>query len=168
MTIVRLDTTAGAISIELNTQAAPATSANFLTYCEENFYAGTLFHRVINNFMVQGGGLTPDMRNKPNSRAPIANEADNGLKNVKGSVAMARTGDPHSATNQFFINVADNAFLDHRAKTNDGWGYAVFGKVVEGMDVVDAIRKVGTTSAGGHQDVPREPIEILGCKILAQ
>ena len=135
LSMIKLTTTLGTIAIELDFENAPNTAANFQQYCEEGFYEGTIFHRVINGFMVQGGGMTSDMSQK-STREPIENEADNGLKNVKGSLAMARTGDPHSATAQFFINVSDNDFLDHTGKNQQGWGYAVFGKVVDGMDVV--------------------------------
>lgn len=162
--MIKLTTTLGTIAIALDFENAPNTAANFKQYCEEGFYEGTIFHRVINGFMIQGGGMTADMAQKP-TRAPIENEADNGLQNVKGSLAMARTGDPHSATAQFFINVADNDFLNYSSKTPQGWGYAVFGEVVEGMDVVDAIKTVQTGSHGGHRDVPVEPIVIEKCEI---
>ena len=158
--IVVFDTTMGQIKIELDMQNAPNTSENFLAYVDDGYFVGTTFHRVIPNFMIQGGGITEDMQDKPSKRAPIKNEANNGLKNDRGTVAMARTGDPHSATSQFFINHADNAFLNHTAETMQGWGYAVFGKVVDGMDVVDAIAEVQTGNKGGHQNVPVEPIII--------
>jgi cyclophilin family peptidyl-prolyl cis-trans isomerase len=158
--IVVFETTMGQIKIELDMQNAPNTSENFLAYVDDGYFVGTTFHRVIPNFMIQGGGITEDMQDKPSKRAPIKNEANNGLKNDRGTVAMARTGDPHSATSQFFINHADNAFLNHTAETMQGWGYAVFGKVVDGMDVVDAIAEVQTGNKGGHQNVPVEPIII--------
>jgi len=149
----------GDITIELDIEHAPVSAKNFLRYCEDGFYEGTIFHRVIKGFMVQGGGLTADMDEKP-TRAGIVNEANRGLKNVVGSIAMARTDAPHSATGQFFINLANNSFLDHTATTNAGWGYAVFGKVTAGMDVIKKIEKVKTTSVAGHDDVPRDPIVI--------
>jgi cyclophilin family peptidyl-prolyl cis-trans isomerase len=158
--IVLFDTTMGQIKIELDMQNAPNTSENFLAYVDDGYFVGTTFHRVIPNFMIQGGGITEDMQDKPSKRAPIQNEANNGLKNDRGTLAMARTGDPHSATSQFFINHADNAFLNFTGETTQGWGYAVFGKVVDGMDVVDAIAKVQTGNKGGHQNVPVEPIVI--------
>lgn len=157
---VMMETSLGTITIELWPDKAPATVANFLRYVEEGFYEGTIFHRVINNFMIQGGGMDEKLYPKP-SLAPIRNEADNGLKNEPYTVAMARTGDPHSATNQFFINVADNKFLNHKAKTADGWGYAVFGKVVAGKDVVDRIKTSVTASKGPYDDVPVKPVVIL-------
>ena len=157
--MITLTTNMGDISIELDFDKAPITAANFLQYARDDFYTGTIFHRVINGFMVQGGGMDADMREKA-SREPIENEADNGLKNEIGSLAMARTGEPHSASSQFFINVADNGFLNHSGKNMQGWGYAVFGKVVDGMDVVEAIKGVKTGSAGHHQDVPEDAIEI--------
>jgi peptidyl-prolyl cis-trans isomerase B (cyclophilin B) len=163
---VQFETTKGTFIVELEPQKAPATSQNFLTYVRDGYYVDTTFHRVIPNFMIQGGGLTADMHEKPGGKAPIQNEADNGLKNERGTLAMARTSDPHSATSQFFINVKDNDFLDHRSKDMRGWGYAVFGRVVEGMDVVDAIVAVPTTSKAGHQDVPAEPIVITGVSEL--
>jgi len=149
----------GDITIELDIEHAPVSARNFLRYCEDGFYEGTIFHRVIKGFMVQGGGLTADMDEKP-TRAGIVNEANRGLKNIVGSIAMARTDAPHSATGQFFINLANNSFLDHTATTNAGWGYAVFGKVTAGMDVIKKIEKVKTTSVAGHDDVPRDPIVI--------
>lgn len=149
----------GDITIELDVERAPVSAKNFLRYCQEGFYEGTIFHRVIKGFMVQGGGLTADMDEKL-TRAGIVNEANRGLKNVVGSIAMARTDAPHSATGQFFINLANNSFLDHTATTNAGWGYAVFGKVTAGMDVIKKIERVKTTSVAGHDDVPREPIVI--------
>jgi peptidyl-prolyl cis-trans isomerase B (cyclophilin B) len=159
MTKVRLTTSAGPIVLELDDENAPASTANFLEYVRAGHYDNTVFHRVIDGFMIQGGGMEPGMKQKP-TRKPIANEAGNGLKNRKYTVAMARTGDPHSATAQFFINVADNAFLDHKGPSPQGWGYAVFGKVVEGADVVDKIKGVATGSKGGHQDVPVDDVVI--------
>ncbi len=156
---VVLETSKGQIVIELYLQKAPETVVNFLDYVDAKFYDGTLFHRVIPNFMIQGGGFTSDMKRKP-GKGPIKNEADRGLKNDRGTIAMARTGDPHSATAQFFINSANNDFLDHKNKTQQGWGYAAFGKVIEGMDVIDAISAVKTTKRGGFRDVPVEPIVI--------
>ena len=159
---VLLETTMGNITIELDMQNAPATSENFLAYVEDGYYLDTIFHRVIPNFMIQGGGITSDMQDKPSSRAPIENEANNGLKNERGTLAMARTSDPHSATSQFFINHVDNDFLNFTSESMQGWGYAVFGKVVDGMDVVDAIAQVATGNKGGHQNVPNETITITG------
>jgi cyclophilin family peptidyl-prolyl cis-trans isomerase len=156
---VVLDTTKGKIVIELYLQNAPETVVNFLSYVDAKFYDGTIFHRVIPNFMIQGGGFTADMQRKP-GKAPIKNEADKGLKNERGTIAMARTGDPHSATAQFFINTVDNDFLNHKNKTQQGWGYAAFGKVIEGMDVVDAISAVKTTRYQQFRDVPAEPVVI--------
>jgi peptidyl-prolyl cis-trans isomerase B (cyclophilin B) len=163
--MIRMQTTMGAIDIELDYEKAPLTAKNFEQYVRDGFYDGTLFHRVINNFMIQGGGLTPDMANKP-TRDPIKNEADNGLKNVNGSIAMARTGDPHSATAQFFINVKDNSFLDFKSADSNGWGYCVFGKVVNGMDVVDKIKVLPTTGKKGHQDVPVDDIIIEKAEVI--
>ncbi len=160
--IVLFETTMGNIKIELDMQNAPNSSENFLAYVDDGYYIGTTFHRVIPNFMIQGGGITADMQDKPSSRAPIQNEANNGLKNDRGTLAMARTSDPHSATSQFFINHADNAFLNFTGESMQGWGYAVFGRVVEGMDVVDAIAQVATGNKGGHQNVPLETITITG------
>lgn len=157
---VLLETTMGEITIELDMQNAPNTSANFLAYVDDGYFVDTIFHRVIPNFMVQGGGLTADMQEKPNKLAAIQNEANNGLKNDRGTLAMARTGDPHSATSQFFINHNDNAFLNFSSESTQGWGYAVFGKVIDGMDVVDAIAGVQTANSGGNQDVPVETITI--------
>jgi len=156
---VKLTTSMGDIVLELDRSAAPKTVANFLAYVKDGHYNGTIFHRVIAGFMIQGGGFTADMRRKP-TRAPIRNEADNGLSNRIGTIAMARTNDPHSASAQFFINVKDNDFLDHRAKSAKGWGYCVFGKVVDGMNVVRAIEHVKTTSRAGMRDVPRTPVVI--------
>ncbi len=163
---VLLETSMGNITIQLDTENAPTTSANFLAYVDDGYFVETIFHRVIPNFMIQGGGITADMKDKPNKRAPIQNEANNSLKNDRGTLAMARTGDPHSATAQFFINLADNAFLNYSSETMQGWGYAVFGKVTDGMDVVDAIAGVNTGSKGGHQDVPLETITITGVSRL--
>ena len=163
---ILLETTMGSITIELDTQNAPITSANFLAYVDDGYFVDTTFHRVIPNFMIQGGGITADMRDKPSKRAAIQNEANNGLKNDRGTLAMARTGDPHSATSQFFINHNDNTFLNFSSETPQGWGYAVFGKVTEGMDIVDAIAKVSTGNKGGHQDVPVETITITAASRL--
>ena len=157
--MITFRTTMGDISIESDFEKAPISSANFLNYAKENFYNDTVFHRVINGFMVQGGGMTSDMQQKE-TKAPIENEADNGLKNDIGTIAMARTADPHSASSQFFINVSNNDFLNHSGKNMQGWGYAVFGKVSEGMDVIEKIKAVATGSVFGHQDVPVDPIEI--------
>lgn len=157
--VVELHTGKGMIVIELDQEKAPITSENFVRYVRDGFYDGTIFHRVIRNFMIQGGGMTPDMKEK-DTREPIRNEADNGLPNVKYSIAMARTNDPHSASAQFFINTKDNAFLNHKAPAGAAWGYCVFGKVIEGMDVVEAIEAVPTHSAGFHDDVPVEPVLI--------
>ena len=156
---IQISTRLGDIVVELNAEAAPKTVANVLAYVDEGFYDGTLFHRVIPGFMIQGGGLTPDMANKPN-KAPVENEATNGLPNVRGSIAMARTPNPHSATSQFFINLKDNAFLNYTSSTPNGWGYCVFGKVVDGMHVVDAIATEPTGMRAGHSDVPREDVLI--------
>jgi len=165
---VRLDTTLGPITLELAEDKAPKTVANFLEYTRQGFYNGTIFHRVIKDFMIQGGGFTADFQQK-STRAPIANEADNGLKNLRGTVAMARTADPGSATAQFFINVKDNAALDYKSATPQGWGYAVFGKVIEGMDTVDKIRKVATGAGGPggrFSDVPAKPVLINSAVLL--
>jgi peptidyl-prolyl cis-trans isomerase B (cyclophilin B) len=156
---IEMKTNKGLIVLELNEGKAPATVKNFLTYAKEGFYDGTVFHRVINGFMIQGGGFTPDMVQKP-THDPIQNEAHNGLKNDIGTIAMARTPDPHSATAQFFINLVDNDFLNHTGQTPRGWGYCVFGKVVGGMDVVQEIAKVATGQSGPHGDVPKEPVVI--------
>ncbi|MGA0290128.1 MAG: peptidylprolyl isomerase [Pseudohongiellaceae bacterium] len=157
--MIIFNTNHGPISIELDSEKAPKSAENFLQYAKEGFYNGTIFHRVIDGFMIQGGGFEPGMSQKAN-HDPIDNEADNGLSNVTGTLAMARTAEPHSATSQFFINVSDNFFLDHRGKTAQGWGYAVFGKVVDGMDVVNKIKSCQTTSRAGHQDVPVDDIII--------
>jgi peptidyl-prolyl cis-trans isomerase B (cyclophilin B) len=159
MVTVRMETTKGNIVLELDGNKAPDTVVNFVSYAKAGFYDGTIFHRVIPGFMIQGGGFTPEMQQKP-TNAPIKIEADNGLKNNTGTIAMARTSDPNSATAQFFINVKDNTFLNHTAPTPQGWGYAVFGKVVDGMDVVHSIEKVSTGNRGGHQDVPQEAVII--------
>lgn len=158
-------TTHGDVHIELNHEKAPSTAANFEQYVRDGFYNGVIFHRVIHNFMIQGGGFEPGMVQKE-TRDPIDNEADNGLSNVAGSIAMARTMDPHSASAQFFINVNDNTFLDHTAKTTEGWGYTVFGKVVEGMDVVEKIKMVETTTRAGHQDVPVDDVVIESAEVV--
>ncbi|MEX3946438.1 peptidylprolyl isomerase [Paraburkholderia sp. EG287A] len=157
--MVELHTNHGVIKLELNAEKAPKTVANFLNYVKNGHYDGTVFHRVIDGFMIQGGGFDAGMKQKP-TEAPIENEANNGLKNERGSIAMARTNDPHSASAQFFINVADNDFLNHSSPTPQGWGYAVFGKVVEGLEVVDKIKKVKTGSKGFHQDVPVDDVVI--------
>ena len=162
---VLLSTSLGDITLELDAVKAPASSSNFLTYAAFGHFDGTIFHRVIPGFMIQGGGFTADITQKA-TKAPIANEADNGCKNERGTVAMARTSEPHSATSQFFINLENNAFLDHKAKTAQGWGYAVFGKVVEGIDVVDQIAQVPTGKQGPHSDVPREPVSVDRVTVL--
>ena len=159
MSKVKLTTNHGAITIELDDAKAPATVQNFLSYVRTDFYSNTVFHRVIDGFMIQGGGFEPGMRQKP-TQAPIKNEAQNGLKNDRYTIAMARTNDPHSATAQFFINVKDNDFLNHTAPSAQGWGYCVFGKVSEGTEVVDKIKGVKTGSKGVHQDVPAEDVVI--------
>jgi cyclophilin family peptidyl-prolyl cis-trans isomerase len=164
---VKLTTSVGDIVLELDRTAAPKTVANFLAYIKDGHYDGTIFHRVIAGFMIQGGGFTADMQRKP-TRAPIRNEADNGLTNRTGTIAMARTNDPHSASAQFFINVKDNDFLDHRAKSSKGWGYCVFGRVVEGMNVVRAIENVKTTSRSGMRDVPRTPVVIKQATLVIE
>ena len=163
-TRVTFETTMGAFTVELDEAKAPETAVNFIQYVEDDFYTGTIFHRVIDGFMVQGGGLDAEMNNKP-TRAPVNNEADNGLNNVTATVAMARTGDPHSATAQFFINVKDNHFLDHKSPSPEGWGYCVFARVVEGMDTVETIKAVATGSRGGMSDVPDEVIVITATTI---
>jgi peptidyl-prolyl cis-trans isomerase B (cyclophilin B) len=157
--MIVLHTSAGDITLELDYEKAPKSALNFQRYAERGHYDGTIFHRVIGNFMIQGGGFEVGMQQKKVGN-PIENEADNGLPNVIGTVAMARTTEPHSATAQFFINVADNAFLNHSAKNPQGWGYAVFGKITEGMDVVETIKACETATSGGHQDVPLEDIVI--------
>ena len=160
MTQVTIKTSVGDIQLELNDEKAPISVENFKTIANSGYYEGTIFHRVINGFMVQGGGLTADMNNKSSGTAPIQNEANNGLSNDRGTIAMARTMDPHSATSQFFINHKDNGFLNHTGETSQGWGYAVFGVVTDGMDVVDQIAEVATGSSGAYQDVPQELITI--------
>ena len=157
--MVKLQTNHGAITLDLDAKNAPDTVANFLEYVKAGFFDNTVFHRVIDGFMVQGGGFEPGMKQKA-TRAPVKNEASNGLKNDKYTIAMARTSDPHSATAQFFINVADNGFLNHTAQTAQGWGYCVFGKVAEGTEVVDKITKVRTGTSGMHQDVPADDVII--------
>lgn len=163
--MIRLHTNKGIIDIELDFDKAPNTAKNFQQYVEEGFYNGVIFHRVIPNFMIQGGGMESGLKEKT-TRAPIANEADNGLKNDRGTIAMARTSDPHSASAQFFINLKDNDFLNHTGKTAQGWGYAVFGKVVAGMEVVDSIATVKTGRLGYHSDVPTEDIVIEKAEII--
>jgi len=158
--VVKLQTNFGEITLTLDAEKAPITVANFLRYVDNGFYSNVIFHRVINNFMIQGGGFDTDMVQKE-TLAEIKNEADNGLTNDKYTIAMARTSAPHSASSQFFINVADNEFLNHTAPTGSGWGYCVFGKVTAGMDVIDQMKKVATTSRKGHQDVPVEALIIL-------
>lgn len=160
-----IETNQGTIELELDEQKAPKTVANFVQYAEKGFYNQTIFHRVIDNFMIQGGGLTENLLQKPTDKA-IINEADNGLSNLRGTIAMARTSDPHSATSQFFINLKDNKRLDFTSKTSEGWGYAVFGKVIQGQDVVDKIGKTLTTRKQMYNDVPREPIIIQNVKII--
>jgi peptidyl-prolyl cis-trans isomerase B (cyclophilin B) len=162
---VKLTTNHGDIVIELNAEKAPKTVANFLAYVEAGHYNNTVFHRVINNFMIQGGGFEPGMKQK-DTKAPVENEADNGLTNDIGTIAMARTNDPHSATAQFFINVANNDFLNFRAKNSQGWGYCVFGKVTEGLDVVNKIKAVRTGNKGFHQDVPVDDVVILSAEVI--
>jgi peptidyl-prolyl cis-trans isomerase B (cyclophilin B) len=163
--MIRLQTTFGAIDIELDFEKAPNTSANFEQYVKDGFYDGTIFHRVIKNFMIQGGGFDVDMTQKT-TRENIKNEADNGLENLNGTLAMARTNDPHSASSQFFINVKDNSFLDFTSASPEGWGYCVFAKVVDGMNVVDQIKSQSTTSKNGHQDVPAETVFIEKAEII--
>ena len=162
---VELKTSKGDIRIELDEAKAPESARNFIEHVQKGHYDGTVFHRVIKGFMLQGGGFEPGMRQKPTG-APIRNEANNGLKNNRYTLAMARTSDPHSATAQFFINVADNEFLNHKSESSQGWGYAVFGKVVAGADVVDAIEKVETGRKAGHDDVPTEDVTILQATVL--
>ncbi|MDG0979578.1 MAG: peptidylprolyl isomerase [Halieaceae bacterium] len=164
--MIKISTTFGDMTLELDAEKAPKTVANFLDYVREGFFDGTIFHRVIDNFMVQGGGFDTNMQQKT-TNAPVENEADNGLKNEFGTIAMARTMDPHSATAQFFINVSNNEFLNHSGKNMQGWGYAVFGKVTEGSEVLDKIRAVATTSRNGHQDVPVDPVIIESIVELA-
>jgi len=163
--MIKLHTNHGVITLELDAAKAPATVANFLQYVQDGFFSNTVFHRVIDGFMIQGGGFEPGMKQKP-TREKVKNEADNGLKNDTYTVAMARTQDPHSATAQFFINIADNTFLNHTAPTPQGWGYCVFGKVVDGTDIVDKIKKVKTGSRGMHQDVPAEDVVIEKAEVV--
>ncbi len=163
--MVKLHTNFGVITLELDAEKAPATVANFLQYVNDGFYNGTIFHRVIDNFMIQGGGFEPGMTQKP-TRDTIQNEASNGLKNDKYTIAMARTPDPHSATAQFFINVANNDFLNFTAPNSQGWGYCVFGKVVDGTDVVDQIKRVKTGVSGFHRDVPQEDVIIEKAEVV--
>ena len=168
MTNIILETNHGDIEIELNADKAPVTVENILAYVRDGFYDGTIFHRVIKGFMIQGGGFNQDMTQKA-TNPPFKNEADNGLTNDRGTIAMARTGDPNSATNQFFINTVDNAFLDHTAKTMRGWGYCVFGEVVEGMDVMDRIAQVNTGAGGPFgQDVPKTPVVIKKVSLISE
>lgn len=162
--MITLHTNFGDVKIQLNEEKAPETSANFAQYCRDGFYDNTLFHRVIDGFMIQGGGMTSGLKEKA-TRTPIKNEANNGLSNKVGTLAMARTMEPHSASSQFFINVNDNTFLDFRSESLDGWGYCVFGEVVEGMDIVNKIKGVSTGSMGMHQDVPLEEVIITGTTI---
>ncbi|NNG12336.1 MAG: peptidyl-prolyl cis-trans isomerase [Halobacteria archaeon] len=167
MVTVHMDTSKGLVILELDGDKAPETVGNFVEYAKAGFYDGTIFHRVIPGFMIQGGGFDAEMKQKA-ARAPVKNEANNGLRNVTGSIAMARTSDPHSATAQFFINVKDNGFLDHSAPTSQGWGYCVFGKVVDGIDVVHAIEGVKTGNQAGHQDVPLEAVTINSVSIAEE
>ena len=162
--MITLNTNFGDIVIKLNFDDAPLSSSNFLQYCRDGFYTDTIFHRVIGNFMIQGGGFNEKMKQKE-TREPIQNEADNGLSNDTGTLAMARTNDPHSASSQFFINVADNSFLNHTGKNAQGWGYAVFAKVIEGMEVVNKIKTVPTGNSGPHGDVPTEAVSIIGVSV---
>ncbi len=164
--MILLKTNFGDITLKLDHEKAPVTAKNFEQYVEEGFYNGLIFHRVISNFMIQGGGFEPGMTQRP-TRGTIKNEANNGLSNKTGTIAMARTMDPHSASGQFFINVKDNGFLDHTAETMEGWGYAVFGAVVDGMDVVEKIKAVKTTMKAGHQDVPAEDVVIESATVIA-
>lgn len=166
MTQVKLTTNFGEIVLELNAEKAPITVANFVEYVKAGHYENTIFHRVIGNFMIQGGGFEPGMKEKKDKRPSIQNEADNGLSNDKYTIAMARTMEPHSASAQFFINVTDNSFLNHSGKNVQGWGYAVFGKVTAGQDVVDKIKGVATTSKAGHQDVPADDVIIEKAEII--
>ena len=163
--MIKLNTNFGTITLEMNAEAAPKTVENFENYVTSGHYNGTIFHRVIKGFMVQGGGMEPGM-NEKSTNASVENEADNGLKNDRGTIAMARTMEPHSASAQFFINLSDNGFLNHSAKTPDGWGYCVFGKVTDGMDVVDKIKDVATGNSGHHQDVPVEDVIIESAEIV--
>ncbi|MEM7468939.1 MAG: peptidylprolyl isomerase [Pseudomonadota bacterium] len=165
MAQVKLETNMGDITLEIDEENAPKTAANFLAYVESGHYNGTIFHRVINGFMIQGGGFDADM-NQKSTNDPVENEADNGLSNEEGTVAMARTQDPHSASAQFFINVSDNEFLNHTTKSTDGWGYCVFGKVIDGVDTVNSIKAVATGRNGPHSDVPNEPVEIVTAAVV--
>ena len=165
--VVELDTNMGAIVIELNEEKAPKTVENFLNYVKSGHYDGTIFHRIIDGFMIQGGGMDADMNEKSTNK-PVENEADNGLKNDAGTIAMARTQDPHSATSQFFVNVKDNDFLNHSGKNMQGWGYTVFGKVTSGMDVIEKMRGVPTGRFGMHADVPKEPVVINSATIISE
>ena len=165
--LVKLETNFGDISIELDSEKAPNTVANFLNYVDAGFYNGTVFHRVIDGFMIQGGGMDADLRQKSTNDA-IENEANNGLSNALGTIAMARTSDPHSATAQFFINVADNTFLDHKDPSPQGWGYCVFGRVTDGMDTVNKIKSVSTTVKNHMQDVPEENVEITSAVVVTE
>ncbi|ABE74447.1 MULTISPECIES: peptidylprolyl isomerase [Psychrobacter] len=165
--VVELDTSMGAIVIELNEEKAPKTVENFLNYVKSGHYDGTIFHRIIDGFMIQGGGMDAEMNEKATNK-PVENEADNGLKNDAGTIAMARTQDPHSATSQFFVNVKDNDFLNHSGKNMQGWGYTVFGKVTSGMDVIEKMRGVPTGRFGMHADVPKEPVVINSATIITQ
>lgn len=165
--MIRLETSMGEIVLELDAAKAPKTVENFISYVNEGHYDGTIFHRVINGFMIQGGGMTADMKEKP-THDPIENEADNGLKNDAYTVAMARTMDPHSATSQFFINVKKNDFLNFSSKTPQGWGYTVFGKVLKGQGVVNKIKQVTTGNKAGHDDVPKEPVTIIKAEIVEE
>ncbi len=162
---VKLQTSMGDITLELDAEKAPLSVENYLNYVQTGHYDGLIFHRIIPNFMVQGGGIEPGMKERPNL-TPIQNEADNGLKNDKGTIAMARTNDPHSATSQFFINLKDNDFLNHTGKDMRGWGYCVFGKVVEGIEVVEKMGQVATGNAAGHQDVPVEDVVLIKAEVL--
>ncbi|WP_372626315.1 peptidylprolyl isomerase [Arsukibacterium sp.] len=164
--MINLHTNYGVITLNLFADKAPVTAENFISYVKDGFLDGTIFHRVIDGFMIQGGGFTPDMDQKE-TKAPIKNEANNKVPNKKGTIAMARTNDPHSATCQFFINIADNSFLNHTAESSQGWGYCVFGEVTAGMDVVDKIRQVKTGRVAGHSDVPLEPVVIEKAELLA-
>jgi len=166
MSKVKLSTNHGDIVLQLNAEKAPLTVANFIEYVKAGHFTNTVFHRVIKGFMIQGGGFEPGMNEKRDKRPSIQNEADNGLKNNKYTIAMARTMDPHSASAQFFINASDNDFLNHSGKNTQGWGYAVFGEVVEGTEVVDAIEKVATGSKAGHQDVPKDDVIIEKAEII--
>jgi len=163
--MIKMHTSMGDIELELDHEKAPVTAANFQQYVEDGFYDGTIFHRVIDGFMIQGGGMEPGMKEKQ-TRASIENEADNGLQNLTGTIAMARTNDPHSASAQFFINLKDNTFLDFKSKDTQGWGYCVFGKVINGIDVVNAIKQQATTSSEGHQDVPAEDIIVEKMEVI--